>query len=65
MTLVENCPQVIREAGRWTEMIELISLEYFARTQLQGVKFEFISLTPEYLDNTGKIIKRRFSIKKM
>lgn len=53
----KNCPQVIREAGRWTEMIELISLEYFARTQLQGVKFEFISLTPEYLDNTGKIIK--------
>lgn len=52
----KNCPQVIREAGRWAEMLELISLEYFARTQLQGVNFEFISLTPEYLDNTGKII---------
>ena len=52
----KDCPQVIRTAGRWAEMIELISLEYYALTQLKDVKFTFESLTPEYLDNTGKII---------
>lgn len=52
----KDCPQVIRTAGRWAEMIELISLEYYALTELKDVKFTFVSLTPEYLDNTGKII---------
>ncbi len=52
----KDCPQVLRQAGRWSEMLELISLEYYALTELQGVTFKFTSLTPEYLDNTGKII---------
>lgn len=52
----KDCPQVIRTSGRWAEMIELISLEYFALTQLQGVEFTFESLSKEYLDNDGKII---------
>lgn len=52
----KDCPQVIRTSGRWAEMIELISLEYYALTELKDVKFTFVSLTPEYLDNTGKII---------
>ena len=53
----KNCPQVLRESGRWPEMLELIAIEYFIRTELSGVEFEFTSLTPEYLDNDGKIIK--------
>lgn len=52
----KDCPQVLRQAGRWSEMLELISLEYYALTELQGVTFKFTSLTPEYLDDTGKII---------
>ena len=53
----KNCPQVIREAGRWAEMIELISLEYFVRTNLKDTKIKFESLSPEYLDDQGRIIK--------
>lgn len=53
----KNCPQVIREAGRWSEMLELINIEYYGRTRLSDVTFEFVSLTPEYLDNKGRIIK--------
>lgn len=53
----KDCPQVIRQAGRWTEMLELIQLEYYARTQLKGVTFKFESLSKEYLDDTGKVIK--------
>ncbi|MBQ3253395.1 MAG: N-acetylmuramoyl-L-alanine amidase, partial [Acholeplasmatales bacterium] len=53
----KDCPQVIRSANRWGEMLELIQIDYFVRTELSDVKFEFRSLTPEYLDNTGKIIK--------
>jgi len=53
----KNCPQVLRESGRWPEMLQLIAIDYFIRTELSDVTFEFESLTPEYLDNNGKIIK--------
>ena len=53
----KNCPQVIRESGRWPEMLQLIAIEYFIRTELSDVEFEFTSLTPEYLNDDGKIIK--------
>ena len=52
----KDCPQVILHAGRWAEMLELINLEYFARTQLQGVQFEWTSLNPDIMDNTGTVI---------
>lgn len=52
----KDCPQVLRQSGRWAEMLGLISLEYYALTELQGVTFKFTSLTPEYLDNEGRII---------
>lgn len=52
----KDCPQVLRHADRWDEMLELISMEYFARTQLKGVEFEWTSLNPEIMDNTGKVI---------
>ena len=52
----KDCPQVLRHANRWGEMLELISLEYFARTQLNGVEFEWTSLNPDIMDNTGTVI---------
>ena len=50
----KNCPQVMRENDRWNEFILLVQLEYFAKTTLKGVKFEWKSLT-DCLDNTGKV----------
>ena len=54
----KNCPQVMRENNRWNEFMYLVKLEYFAKTELQGVNFEWTSLTPDLMDNTGKVIKQ-------
>ena len=52
----KDCPGVIRHTGRWQEFRNLVKLEYFAKTQLQGATFEWKSLTPDVMDDTGKII---------
>lgn len=52
----KDCPQVIRHADRWSELLYLIQLEYFAQTELQGVEFTWKSLMPEILDDEGKVI---------
>ena len=52
----KNCPQVIRQANRWGELLGLIQLEYFAQTELQGVQFNWKSLTPEIMDDEGTVI---------
>lgn len=51
----KNCPQVIRGSYRWDEMLELVLIEYFAHKHLQGVDFIWESLSPEILDNQGKV----------
>lgn len=51
----KNCPQVIRGSNRWGELIELISLEFYGRQNLKGVEFEWKSLSPTILDDTGKV----------
>ena len=52
----KNCPQVIREAHRWDEFIDLVQIEYFAMTNLSDVSFVWKSLTPTILDDEGKVI---------
>ena len=52
----KDCPQVIRHADRWSELLYLVQLEYFAQTELQGVEFIWKSLTPEIMDDEGKVI---------
>ena len=52
----KDCPQVIRHAERWNELLDLIRLEMFAQTELQGVHFEWVSLSPEIMDDTGAVI---------
>lgn len=52
----KNCPQVIREAHKWEEFLYLVKIEYFAQTQLKGVKFVWKSLSPDILNNEGKVI---------
>lgn len=52
----KDCPQVLRQSDRWNELLDLIRLEYFAQTELQGVTFEWESLNPEIMDNEGTVI---------
>ena len=38
----KDCPQVLRQSGRWAELLELIELEYYARTELKGHQRELL-----------------------
>lgn len=51
----KDCPRVMRSSNRWTEFLNLVGIEYFAKSNLQGVNFEWKSLSPSILDNTGKV----------
>ena len=53
----KDCPGVIRHCNRWEEFLDLVRLEYFAKTELDGVSFEWTSLSPDILDNTGHVLK--------
>lgn len=52
----KDCPQVIRHADRWDELLSLVRLEMFAQTELKDVHFEWTSLSPEIMDDKGRII---------
>ena len=52
----KDCPGVIRHCGRWEEFKNLVKAEYFMKTQLKGIEFEYKSLSPEVMDDEGKII---------
>ena len=54
----KNCPQVLRENNRWDEFMILVKLNYFAMSQLKDCKIEYKSLTPEIMDDNGKILKK-------
>lgn len=51
----KNCPQVMRDNNRWNEFIYLVKLEYYFMTELKGVKLEWTSLTPEIMNDEGRI----------
>ena len=53
----KDCPGVIRHCNRWDEFLDLVRLEYFAKTELKDVTFEWTSLVPDILDDTGHVIK--------
>ena len=52
----KDCPGVIRHCGRWEEFKNLVKAEYFMKTQLKGIEFEYKSLSPDVMDDEGKII---------
>lgn len=52
----KDCPQVIRQSGRWDELMNMIRLEHFAQTNLKGVHFEWVSLSRDIMDDYGRII---------
>ena len=53
----KDCPQTLRHANLYDEALELIAGELLYLRTMKGYTVSFKSLTPEYLDNTGKIIK--------
>lgn len=52
----KDCPQVIRHAERWNELLDMVRLEYFAQTELKGVSFKWVSLSPDIMDDEGTVI---------
>lgn len=53
----KDCPMTIRHANRWEEFINLVEIYKYRMTELKDVKVSFESLTPEYLDKSGKVVK--------
>lgn len=53
----KNCPQTLRRNGLYPYAISLVEGELLVRKYLLGYEISFESLNPEYLDNTGQIIK--------
>ena len=57
----KNCPQTLRQANLYNEALDLIAGELLFLRTMQGYEVTFKSLSPEYLDDTGKIIKNPYS----
>lgn len=53
----KDCPMTIRHAKLWEEFIELVRTEKYRNDYLRDAKFKFESLSKEYLDDKGIIIK--------
>lgn len=53
----KDCPMTMRRNKRWGEFIKLIEIEKYYQENFKNISVEFISLTPEYLDNYGRVIK--------
>lgn len=51
----KHCPQVLMEAGRWEEFLELVQIEYYGQKYFSDVEFIWESLSAELMDNDGKI----------
>lgn len=52
----KDCPQTIRTANRWEEFMDIVEIEYYAKKYLTDVTFEWKSLTPTILSNTGMVV---------
>jgi len=50
----KNCPQVMRENNRWDEFLNLVQIEYYGKTVLKGVTFEWKS-NSDCLDDFGRV----------
>ena len=52
----KNCPQTMREAGRWPYFKKMCEAEYYAKKYLYEFKFELICSSP-LIDSNGQVIK--------
>lgn len=53
----KNCPQTLRMNNLYKVAIDMVEAEYNVLKYLAGYGIQYISLNPEYVDDTGKIIK--------
>lgn len=53
----KNCPQTLRRNNLYDLALSMIEAEYNVLKYLEGYDIEYVSLNPEYIDNTGKVIK--------
>lgn len=53
----KDCPQTLRHADLYDEALELVAGELLYLRTMKDYTVTFKSLTPEFLDDTGKIIK--------
>lgn len=53
----KECPQTLRRNGLYPYAISLVEGELLVKKYLNNYELIFESLSPEYLDNTGQIIK--------
>lgn len=54
----KNCPQTLRTNNLYSYAISLIEGELLVKQLLSDYSISLRSLSPEYLDNTGKVIKQ-------
>ena len=53
----KDCPMTMRHANLWEEFIELVRTEKYRNDYLNNIKFNFESLSKDYLDDNGIVIK--------
>lgn len=53
----KDCPMTIRKAHMWEEFINLVEVNLFNMRELKDVDVKFTSLSKDYLDDSGQIIK--------
>ena len=53
----KDCPMTMRRSNRWDEFIKLVELEKYYLDNFKNIKIKFTSLSPEILDECGRIIK--------
>lgn len=53
----KDCPQVLRATGLWETALKMIEAELLVLQELQDYTIEFMSNSPEYLSNTGRVLK--------
>ena len=52
----KDCPKTLRNNGLYPTALDLIKAELIVSEYMEDYKLEFRSLSPAYLDNTGKVI---------
>ena len=52
----KDCPKTLRNNGLWDTAYNMIKVELTVLELMEGYEIEFKSLSPKYLDDTGKVI---------
>jgi N-acetylmuramoyl-L-alanine amidase len=52
----KDCPKTLRNAGLWDMAVHIIYCEYLVAKELKDYRIVFVSESPEFVDNKGRII---------